>query len=183
MKKTYLAISFTLALIFLLAACGAPQDSGTGSDAGFPPLASFTAQTIDGGEFTERDFAQADVTMINIWSTTCSPCIREMPELAELEQSLPDNVRLITYCIDGADNYETASGILADAGFTGITLISGDGDLEKLYYSLEYTPTTLFVDDSGNMIGEVLIGAAADAVSYYTEGINQALSALGKDEI
>ena len=39
-----------------------------------PNLNSFTARTLDGGSFTADDFSGADVTVINIWSTTCGPC-------------------------------------------------------------------------------------------------------------
>ena len=61
-----------------------------------PAVTTFTAQTMDGGTFTSEDLAAADITVINIWQTTCPPCISEMPELARLEKALPDNVRFVT---------------------------------------------------------------------------------------
>ena len=72
-----------------------------------PDLNAFTAQTLDGGTFSEKDLAAKDLTVINIWQTTCPPCIEEMPELASLAASLPDNVSLITWCLDGLDEKET----------------------------------------------------------------------------
>ena len=65
-----------------------------------PNLNGFTARTLDGGSFTEADLAGADVTVINIWSTTCGPCIREMPEIAEFASGLPENIRVMTWCLD-----------------------------------------------------------------------------------
>ena len=83
---------------------------------------SFTAYTLDGGTFRGRDIASKDLTVINFWGTFCSPCIAEMPDLAAFEKSLPDNVQLITICVDAQGNEETAKFLLDQAGYTGITL-------------------------------------------------------------
>ena len=41
--------------------------------------------------------------MVNIWATFCSPCIREMPELAELNEAYGDNFQVIGIVVDAAD--------------------------------------------------------------------------------
>ena len=148
-----------------------------------PDLNAFTAQTLDGGTFSEKDLAGKDLTVINIWQTTCPPCIEEMPELASLAASLPDNVSLITWCLDGMDEKETAEEIMKESGFANPTIISGDGDLTELYRSLMYTPTTVALDADGNMVGEPLIGSPKDAKEAYKDYINQALSAIGKEPV
>ena len=181
-NKRLLSIIISAAILaVLLVGCGA--DSGNTESEGFPDLLSFTAQTLDGGEFTARDFADADLTMINIWGTYCGPCLREMPELAQLAKTLPNNVRMITFCIDASDQADTAREILDDAGFEGITLVSGDGDLEKLLQTLQYVPTTVFVDSEGRQVGEAAIGSPGNVAEFYTDAINAALTALGKDNI
>lgn len=149
----------------------------------FPDLHSFTAKTLSGGSFTAEDFADADVTAINIWSTTCGPCIREMPELAEYANSLPENLQIITWCLDAEYTKDSAdiSSFLEQSGFTGVTLISGDGDLQKLYGKLLYTPTTVFVDSAGNMVAEVIIGAG-DIETKYSAQFAAALEQLGIEE-
>ena len=148
-----------------------------------PDLHAFTAQTLDGGTFSEKDLAAKDLTVINIWQTTCPPCIEEMPELASLAASLPDNVSLITWCLDGLDEKETVDEIMKESGFANPTIISGDGDLTQLYRALMYTPTTVALDADGNMVGEPLIGSPEDAKEAYKDYINQALSAIGKEPV
>ena len=148
-----------------------------------PDLHTFTAQTLDGGTFSEKDLAAKDLTVINIWQTTCPPCIEEMPELASLAASLPDNVSLITWCLDGLDEKETVGEIMKESGFANPTIISGDGDLTELYRALMYTPTTVALDADGNMVGEPLIGSPKDAKEAYKDYINQALSAIGKEPV
>ena len=148
-----------------------------------PDLHAFTAQTLDGGTFSEKDLTEKDLTVINIWQTTCAPCIEEMPELASLAASLPDNVSLITWCLDGLDEKETVDEIMKESGFANPTIISGDGDLTQLYRALMYTPTTVALDADGNMVGEPLIGSPEDAKEAYKDYINQALSAIGKEPV
>ena len=144
-----------------------------------PDVHSFTAKGLNGEALSHADFVRADVTVINFWSTTCPPCIREMPELAEFEKSLPGNVQLWTWCYDGSSNAEETRAILSQAGFTGTTIVSWDGDLQALCEKLMYTPTTMFFDRRGNMIAEEIIGATGVA-GPYSEKINAALTAMGK---
>lgn len=156
------------------------SESVSESESDFPDLLSFQAKTIDGSSFTPADFAEADVTAINIWSTTCGPCVREMPELAEYAKSLPENLKIMTWCLD-ADISASGSEIgkfMTECGFTGITLASGDGDLQKLYEQLLYTPTTIFVDANGKQVAEPLIGAGNIAERYSAQ-FEAALKELG----
>ena len=160
------------------------QDKDENKDqSGMPDIQSFTAQTLDGGTFNEKDLAGHDITMINIWQTTCGPCIEEMPQLAKLAASMPDHVLIATWCLDGDADVETTEKIMDNAGFKGPTLLSGDGDLEELMKELMYTPTTVIVDSGGHMIGEPLIGSPEDPKKTYTDCINRALKELGKETL
>lgn len=178
-------------LLMCLAGCGStssenPADLSetvTASPEGNTALTEFTAETLDGSEFSPETLAAADLTVLNIWQTTCPPCIREMPELAELERELPDRVRFVTWCLDGSYAEEETRSILTDAGFEGTTIIAADGDLMTFLQTVQYTPTTVFIDSEGNLIGEPVIGASQRPKVMYTQKINEMLSALGKQEL
>lgn len=199
-KKILAAITAAVIVLTVFAACEArkadeandtgnnaasvsEQDNAPENKSGITSPNSFTATTLDGGEYTSDSFSEADVTVINIWSLTCGPCIREMPEIAEYAKTLPDNIRLITWCLDGAYDVEYTKELLSSSGYEGITIIGGDGDLEKMYADIMYTPTTLFVDSAGNIVGEALIGSPSNLSETYTDLINNTLTALGKDEM
>lgn len=154
------------------------QDAGTG----LGTLASFTAGTLDGGTFTQDDIMAKDVTVINFWALSCGPCIVEMPDLAEFAGALPDNVQLVTVCLDGNGNEDTAREVLEKAGFDGVTLISGSGDLLDLSRSLMYTPTTVFVDGEG-MVADAVIGGQEDLSGTFLAAVNAVLEGSGKAEI
>lgn len=137
----------------------------------------FAAGTLDGGTFTQDDIAAKDVTVLNFWALTCPPCIAEMPEIAAFEQALPDNVAMVTVCLDGYGNEDSVNEVLDQAGFEGDTLISGDGNLLDLAGNLMYTPTTVLADSGGALVGEAIIGGQADLAAAYLEAVNQALAA------
>ncbi len=196
-KKTITLSLAALLALALLSGCGgkqspespvdvpaAAQDSpGEPGASALGSLASFTAGTLDGGTFTQDDVAAKDVTVFNFWSLTCAPCIAEMPELAEFAKALPDNVTVVTVCLDGYGNEDAAREVLEKAGFDGITLISGDGDLLDLSANLMYTPTTVLADSQGALVGEAIIGGQQDLSGSFLKAVNQVLSAGGKDEI
>lgn len=146
-------------------------------------LESFEAETLEGGTYTQDDLKKKDVTVMNFWSVMCGPCIAEMPDIAEFAKSLPDNIELLTVCLDGSSDTEFAEHILEEAGYSGTTLLAGTGDFKKICDAIQYTPTTIVIDQNGNMIGEALIGGQEDLEKVYTEMINNALKEMGKAEI
>lgn len=150
----------------------------------FSDLKTFTAKTLGGGTFTQEDIAAKDVTVINFWSLLCGYCVDELPDIAKYATTLPDNVQVITVCLglDGEAEIEAAKSTLQDAGFSGITLMEGDGDFSDVCDEIQYTPTTIFVDKDGNTVGDAIISAvgADQMAEAYTQHINDALRKMGQ---
>ena len=144
-------------------------------------FAEFTTNDIDGNEVTQSIFANKDLTVVNIWGTFCGPCINEMPELGAWEKELPDNVQIVGLIVDiSSTDDETQIAAAkqitekADVGF--VNLIGGNGDFDELIGSIVGVPTTIFVDKSGNIVGEIIVGADVDRyksfVNKYVEALN-----------
>ncbi len=160
-----------------------PQPEVTEAQAASIGLYSFSAETLDGSVFTQEDLSGRDLTVINFWSVTCGPCIAEMPDLAEFADRLPSNIQVLTVCLDGSRSPEEAQAILDESGFHGNTLIAGDGDFLKVCGEILYTPTTIFADQDGNLVGSTIIGGQKDLAQAYTDAVNNALKSMGKAEI
>jgi len=168
---------------------GSQTTGSSGSDnAEYGSLKEFSAKKLDGSAFTQDDLKKADITVVNFWSTSCDPCINEMPELAKLSTKLPSNVKLVTACLDGENDEDAARQIAWKAGLDeSQTLIGGSGDWQSVTEKILYTPTTLFIDSEGNVVGEAIIGAPSnpseDLEDLYIASINEALKSIGKPEI
>ena len=78
--------------------------------------------------------------MINFWSMMCGYCIDELPEIAKYADTLPDNVQVITVCLDleSDEEIKAAQDTLKAAGFKGTTLIKGDGDFKTVFKEIQY---------------------------------------------
>lgn len=145
----------------------------------FSDILGFSAKTLDGEELTQEYFSEKDVTIIYIWATYCGYCIDEMPELEEYRETLPENVQMISICGDGRVYQDLASEILETAGLDVPTIIDGDRDMATLYTQAMYTPTTIFVDSEGYIIGEAIIGAPKDLTATYDAYLNDVYEILG----
>lgn len=164
-KRRYLLIlSISLILLILsLSACGSKEDE---NDTGLANLetiegdfSAFTAETMTGKAYTVENLADYDLTVVNIWSTTCQYCLVEMEGLQKFYEQKPDNVNFITICIDAGYDMELAQTILSKKGATFDTLIGNNSLNEAILKNVAGTPTTVFVDSQGNVVGDSLVGA------------------------
>lgn len=184
MKKRMICMLTAAAMIFALTACGggstgesgvaAPaeqtdavsvnQDEADGQPAvgGITEMPAFQTVDLDGNQVDESIFAQADVTVVNVWGTFCPPCIDEMPELAEWSKELPENVQIIGLVVDVSDTeqpeYQTALDLVAESGIT-YTNILATQEFGEFFGHLIGVPTTLFVGPDGSFIHEEIVGA------------------------
>lgn len=159
------------------------SDDSTGRYARVGDITSFETTTLAGESFSQDNFAPYDLTMVNIWSTTCGFCIDEMPALESLSQSLPENVALVSICTDASVNADAARGIVEAQGVTYPVLVDNDRLGALLLSKVSGTPTTIFVDSTGALVGDVQQGVPArggsDAVeAAYRELIDEHLAEL-----
>lgn len=122
-------------------------------------MKDFQAKTLDGGTFSQKDFAKYDITMVNIWTTWCGYCVEEMPELQALYEKLPKNMNMISICCDADTESELAKEILSKKSCKFPSLIPDEKLQKSLLNKIDGYPTTVFVDSEGNIIGDAQTGA------------------------
>ncbi|MCI1722434.1 MAG: TlpA family protein disulfide reductase [Lachnospiraceae bacterium] len=148
---------------------GMEAASGTVSkgNAGFGVLDSFSTEDLAGNAADQSILKKAKLTMINVWGTFCSPCINELPELSKLNAEYADRgfqvigIPLDTISYDGSIDSaqkEKAAQIVEQVG-ADYTHLLPEGNLLKIAQQVIYYPTTMFVDENGNQVGDVFVGA------------------------
>lgn len=146
----------------------------------------FSAETLDGSTFTTADLAKYDLTMVNIWTTWCTFCVEEMPDMQKLySEMLPDNVNLITICGDANDETELARETIEQLKCTFKTLIPDEKIQESILKEIQAFPTTIFVDSKGNIVGEPQVGEPShdgNIADGYLKLINERLEMVVKGQ-
>ena len=135
----------------------------------------FETKDLEGNPVSSKDlFSGYDVTMINLWATWCPPCKSELPELETLNQAFAEkNCQIIGIVCDAENGeiIEEAEAILEESGVTYVNLLPFDG-LEETF-PLYAFPTSFFVDETGTLQVEPVVGAY---VEMYPEVIDSILA-------
>ena len=130
-------------------------------------LGDFTADTLDGNTVNQSIFSGFKLTMVNIWATYCGPCINEMPELGVLHRNYAEKgfqvVGLVVDVSDGQtvyqDTADSAWEIIEQTGADYLHILPSVDLFESILNEVMYVPTTIFVDENGNQVGEQYVGA------------------------
>ena len=126
---------------------------------------SFETLDINGNPVKSEDiFKGHKVTMLNIWATTCSACISEMPELMRLNKEFEEKggqIVGLVFDADEADLITEAKEIVSELGIDFLTLLPNDY-LSNTFDAMSY-PTTYFINEKGEIMGEPLMGAKIKA--------------------
>ena len=122
----------------------------------------FKTKTLEGAKIDSSIFKDSKLTMINIWATSCGPCIEEMPDIQKLyEEVKGEKINVIGLVSDtpDADNEELAKQILQKKGAKFTNIIPDESIKNNILKNIPGTPTTLFVDSEGNIVGEFITGS------------------------
>jgi peroxiredoxin len=112
---------------------------------------NFTLKDIHGATVSLESF-RGRVVILNFWTKTCGPCLKEMPELSELTKMLhdrPDVVVLAVSIDDGPDDVKpTLQTILREEPPFDV-LFDPDSNIVGSRYGTRLFPETWFIDKRG----------------------------------
>jgi thiol-disulfide isomerase/thioredoxin len=126
----------------------------------------FGASDLNGHIVDNTFFANQRLTMVNVWGTFCGPCIREMPDLAQLPGEFPStDFAILGVIADTPDaaNEATARQLTGSTGVTYTNVIPDRSITNDMLADVSVVPTTFFVDRTGKVVGEVLTGSRTKA--------------------
>ena len=113
-------------------------------------------------------FGEYELTMVNVFTTWCTPCVNEIPDLEKLHTQMADSgVNVVGIVLDAIDekgnkSEETVEKAKLLAERTGATypfLIPDAGGLNGRLYGIDAVPETFFVDKNGSIVGDTYSGS------------------------
>ena len=149
-----------------LSAFDQPQDTSNTGDS--TTVGKFETKGIDGKDYTEKVFSDYDLTLVNIFTTWCSPCVNEIPELEKLYEEMKEKgvgvvgVVLDTVGDDGKQDEATVkkAGVLQKKTKASYPFLIPDSTMMNgRLNGISAFPETFFVDKEGNIVGETYSGS------------------------
>ncbi len=130
-------------------------------------LSNLQTVDIDGKEFSGKDFSDYDLTMVNVFATWCSPCVQEIPDLAEIQKEMKDKgvniVGVVTDTVDqtgeNQEALEKAKLIRERSKVEYPFLIPDKSNFNGRLSGIQAFPETFFVDKKGQIVGETYSGS------------------------
>lgn len=148
-KRTFTVLTVIFSLAFVLAACGGSKDKGQ--------VITFEGSDLDGTKVSSKElFGSHDVTMVNLWTSTCQGCEDELGELSDLNERVSAAGGCVVGLImdtDMDDAVEECRGKLEAKGAT-YTNIPATEQMRKDLESSIY-PFTYFVDSDGKVLDTI----------------------------
>jgi thiol-disulfide isomerase/thioredoxin len=122
----------------------------------------FTLKSTEGPKYTNKEiFTNNKLTMINFWGITCTPCIKELPDLQELNDELASKkfgVLGIVGDVQNVDDKESANLIIEKKSIKFVNLIPDASMADNIISKMSGFPVSVFVDKNGNIVGEIITG-------------------------
>ena len=179
-SRQYILPAAALVLALSLTACGggsaaptptaspsAEVDTSENTQPSAGVLSSCTATDLEGNTVDQSILEGHKLTMVNVWGTFCQPCKEEMPDLAALHTEYADKgvqiVGIVSDVLtqDGSLDealVEDARTIASGSGVTYTNLLPTP-DLYGILGQIYALPSTFFVDETGNQVGTLYMGA------------------------
>lgn len=171
-KMKVFGVLILTAVLLLSAGCGAgtSDDKASGEQTGenketVQLMGTFKGVTIEGDALDETYFSESKLTMINVWATYCSPCIRELPDLGQIARDYESNEFQILGIISDVSqaNDETTLNLIEETKADYTHLLGTSEIYDILLNQVQAVPTTYFVDQDGNQVGEAYTGSKSQS--------------------
>lgn len=122
------------------------------------PATDAVFHDADGNDVNFSDF-KGKVILVNLWATWCAPCVKEMPDLNELQKSLGGEKFEVVLISQNSDGIESSLEFIKEKNITNLdTFIDTKRNVARALKT-NSLPTSLLIDAEGFEVGR-LIGPA-----------------------
>jgi len=103
------------------------------------------------GQVVRLSQLKGKIVMLNVWTTWCPPCRKEMPTMETLYQRLKSSDFVMLAASQDVDGKSTVLPYLQEGGFTFPVVLDVNGEVGKKYGVTGY-PETFIIDRQGNIV-------------------------------
>lgn len=175
--------SLALAVALGVTACGGAKPGQTGGgtptgdgSSGAEPKSSggakapdFTLPGLKGGSVSLSDHIGKNVVLLDFWSTTCDPCMVEMPHLVSMYEKWKDKgFVVLAISLDGPESLAQVQSTVHDKKMSFPVLLDQETKVIARYNPKRDMPFAVLIDKSG---------AIVDKRAGYTAGDEKSLEA------
>src|SRR5688572_1380797 len=152
-----LASVFAVASLSFLTSCGGPAGASAGAGKGAPsagPKApDFSLPSLDGKTVRLSDYLGKSVILIDFWSTTCDPCMVEMPHLVELYKKHKDKgFVVLAISLDGPESRAQVSSVVHDKEMIFPVLLDEETTVVARYNPKKELPFAVVIGKNGSIV-------------------------------
>lgn len=139
---------------------GAPSSGGGVDPANDPAMTAtgpkapdFTLPLVDGGQVSLSDYLGKSVVLIDFWSTTCDPCMTEMPHLVDLYKKYKDKgFVVLAISVDDPDSLAQVRSVVHDKGMVFPVLLDADTSVVSRFNPKKEMPFSVLVAKNGAIV-------------------------------
>lgn len=141
-------VALALALALGAASCGGAAATGSKVSA-----ADFTLSSTDGGTVHLSDYLGKSAVLIDFWSTTCEPCMAEMPHLVDLYKTNKDRgFVVLAVSVDGPESLADVNHVVHDKEMIFPVLLDQETTVIARYNPKRDLPFSVLIDKSGSVV-------------------------------
>src|SRR5579862_1812525 len=131
--------------------CGAGAAQGGGAAAASAP--DFSLQSTEGKTVHLSDYLGKNVVLIDFWSTTCDPCMAEMPHLVDLYKAKKDKgFVILAISLDGPESLADVNRVVHDKEMIFPVLLDQETTVVARYNPKREMPFAVLIDKTGAIV-------------------------------
>jgi peroxiredoxin len=127
-----------------------PAPGAQGTQASAP---DFSLQSTDGRTVHLSDYLGKSVVLIDFWSTTCDPCMAEMPYLVDLYNAKKGKgFVVLAVSLDGPESLADVNRVVHDKEMIFPVLLDQETTVVARYNPKREMPFAVLIDKSGSIV-------------------------------
>jgi peroxiredoxin len=140
------------AAVALIACLGAASCSGATGGGGGLSAPDFSLKSVEGGTVHLSDHL-GKVVLIDFWSTTCDPCMAEMPHIVDLYKANKDRgFVVLAISLDGPESLADVNRVVHDKEMIFPVLLDQETTVVARYNPKKEMPFSVLIDKNGSII-------------------------------